>query len=45
MKIIIDALPSSAINLLTTCWPAIAAQVATKAKYAAAEEGAVSILN
>ena len=36
MKMIIDALPRSAIIFLTTCWPVKAAIVATKTKYAAA---------
>lgn len=38
MKIMIDALPRSAIIFLTTCCPANAAIVAIKEKYAAAEE-------
>lgn len=32
MKMIIDALPRSAIIFLTTCWPVKAANVATKTK-------------
>ena len=35
IKMIMDALPSSFINFLTTCWPAKAANVATSTKYVA----------
>jgi len=40
MKMIIDVLPRIAMIFLTTCWPTMAATVATKTKYEAAIEQA-----
>jgi hypothetical protein len=38
MKMMSDARPNQSINLLTQCWPMIAAMNATTVKYAAKEK-------